>query len=261
MPRDSGKHHLKHPANHQYCGPDDPVKNRKYYEDTKVTPHVDIGYDYPGCKLEQLQELDHADEMCDRFINKWVPVSMSEAKAELLEWLAKPRSDGSKEAIARLRSAWTSKHWSPDIAMKSFRDIDRAYFKGYLRGRVRLRWVGSTQRLRRAVGPKYKYTWGCTTLDCMIPVTQARIFLNAEKIFLTGEPTISSRRETFGTLVHECVHAYLLTSAGAGAFNAAEDQFDADPGHGRYFQAVAAAVNRQTVKELGLEVLWNKKHR
>ena len=58
---------LAHPDEFEYMGPHDPVKNRKHYEESTVHPYVDIGYSYPGLTNKYLRELDHADQLCDRF--------------------------------------------------------------------------------------------------------------------------------------------------------------------------------------------------
>jgi len=252
---------LAHPEQFEYVGPDDPAKARKYYEQSAVTPNVEIGYKYPGVTNDDLRELDHADQMCERFMYTWEPVGLSEATHGLVEWLRKPRSDRARQAIERLRDAWTGT-WSPDIAIKSFFDLDRAFFGGKLRGRCRLRWMGSTYRLLEEIGENYQRTLGCTSLEEHAPIPQVRIFLNAEKMFLIGQPErVSSKRQTFGTLVHEMIHAYLMTRCGDDSSPSEQFDDDPDPGHGRHFQRLARAVDRRTTEELGLEVFWNGKNK
>lgn len=252
---------LAHPDQHIYIGPDDPVKNRQYYEDTTVTPNINIGYSYPGVTYEDLRELDHAHEMCHRFIHKWFPVRRSEATADLVAWLKRPPSDRAQAALKNLKQAWSSRSWSPDIAIKSFFDIDRAYFGGKLRGRVRLRWIRSTRRLQEACRRQDKSFWGCTALDRGTPVTQARIFLNAELMFLRGHHDMSSRRRTIGTLLHECIHAYLLTRVGAKEYYRTRDHGCPDPSHGVDFVALAVALTKRTKEDIGFEVFWHEKRR
>ncbi|MCJ1246005.1 hypothetical protein MMC30_003209 [Trapelia coarctata] len=250
---------LADPDQFEYWGPDDPEKNRKYYEQTSVTPHVEIGYEYPGITNDDLRELDHADQMCGRFVYTWEPVSLSEATVGIVESLRKPRSDRAERAIKRLRDAWSGK-WSPDIAIKSFFDLDKAFFGGKLRGRVRLRWTGSTNKLLEEFGPDNQHMMGCTGFEQHTPVAQARIFLNAEKLFLIGQPErVSSKQQTFGTLVHEMIHAYLITRCCVGS--SPSEQFDPDPGHGRHFQRLAKAMDRRTMADLGFEVFWAEKDR
>lgn len=190
--------------------PDDQVLNRQHYLATKITPSVDIGLPYPGCTQEDLKELDHVSQ---HWQSKWHPRHIRQATEELCDFLKQPPSANAQAAISRLDAAWNSKKWSPEIAIKCFPDLDKAYFGGYLKRKIRLRFKGSTQALYESLGPAYKGTFGVTCCpydDAGVPV--ARIILNAQMIFLNPRAAsvdgsrCSRKRQTFGTLVHEMIH-------------------------------------------------------
>ena len=46
-----------------------------------------------------------------------------------------------------------------------------------------------------------------------------------------------------------------MTRAGIGVCYTASDAYDSDPGHGKYFQRLATAINKRTTAELRFEVL------
>ena len=266
---------------------DNSVLNKEHYEATAVTPSIDIGTYYPGCTQEDLIELDHADEWSDRFSGHWEPVSLRQATVELEDWLSKPPPHKSAAAIKRMRSALHQRSWTPDLPIKMFNDLDRAFFGRFLKGRCKLRWKGSTKALRKDIGPRYHDTAGVTmpVLNTAVPI--ARMILNAEVIFLDPRggrsPEKSRKRMTYGTLMHEMVHgesslqhlelvsgfpqsmlttsilAYLLVRLGS-CTDADETMMGRDGSHGRYFQRCIEAVERRTKKDIGYVPHWNEKH-
>ncbi|MCJ1473228.1 hypothetical protein MMC13_001879 [Lambiella insularis] len=183
--------------------PDDPRLNRQHYEATKITPSVDIGMPYPGCTQNDLRELDHHSH---HWRSQWHPRPIRQATEELCAFLKKPPTKNVQAAIDRLNAAWNSEKWSPEIAMKCFHDLDKVYFGGFLKGKTKLRWKGSTQALYEVLGPTYKGTFGvtCSAKDSAgAPAPLAKIILNAQKIFLDPMAEWSRKRATFGTLLHE----------------------------------------------------------
>lgn len=184
---------------------DIPEKYIRYYEATKITPAIDKGYSYPGLTQEELRLLDHAHETA-HLIEDWTVISPDEAAAELEERLAKYPNEQGREVIKRLKNAWTTKDWTPDIAIKSFFDLDRLYFRGYLRKRARLRWKGSTTELWKAMGMKLRETLGITLRDDTDTVPVERMILNARLLLLETKPWQSARKQTFATLLHEMIH-------------------------------------------------------
>ena len=199
---------MPHHRPHRHLAGDDPVLNRQHYKASAITPSVDIGTYYPGCTQHELIELDHADEWANRFVGRWKPVSISRATHELEDWLSKPPTRHSAAAIDRLRTALHDREWTPDLPIKMFNDFDRAFFGRWLKGKCKLRWKGSTKALYKAMGSKYRGTYGVTICCPETAVPTCKIILNAEKIFLGPMPQRSSSRKegTYGTLLHEMVH-------------------------------------------------------
>lgn len=185
------------------------AKNREYYEATKIEPDISKGYKYSGCTPGELRELKYAPWLADRLIHKTHLVSIEQATVELEESLTKPPSDCAKVAIKNLKLAWAEKGnsqpWSPDVTIKSFHDVDRAYFDSYLVRRVRVRWwIGSPPALWEIM----KGTLGCVCEERGAPVPTVRILLNAEAIFLDYcfDDSRESERYTLSTLLHEMIH-------------------------------------------------------
>ncbi len=69
-------------------------------------------------------------------------VSQMQATKEIYEHNDLEREPTPKEAaaIARLRAALSIEDWHPDVAMKTFHDIDVIFFAGRLQGNVRAHW-------------------------------------------------------------------------------------------------------------------------
>ncbi|MCJ1379408.1 hypothetical protein MMC17_002509 [Xylographa soralifera] len=240
----------------------DPRLNRQHYEATKIPPSIHEGAPYPGCTQEELRSLDHAHEPEWHKVwkKKFRCMDIRQAVADLVARLRSPPSESQLAAIKRLKSEWNKETWTPDLAIKCFADLDRAYFFGQLLGRVRLRWKGSSRELNRMLGPTYKNTFGVTMREeARTIVPCARIILNAELIFLGSIWRHSRKRETFATLLHEMVHAFLTVYCGE-CHDKDEDMRGLDGAHGRSFQTCAWELTRRTESDLGYAVDWNEKH-
>ncbi|MCJ1246007.1 hypothetical protein MMC30_003211 [Trapelia coarctata] len=231
-----------------------PERNLRRCEATKVTPNINIGYNYPGCTTEELQHLDHAHEM-KHPVQQWKPISADRAAAELEAMLARHPTAKQRDAIQRLKDAWTTKDWTPDIAIKSFQDFDRAYFGRYLKNRCRLRWKGSNKEMWKAMESDHKETYGVTLRDKAKPVPVERIILNASMIFLKAADGESTRKTTFETISHELIHAYLGIRCARNTREVGrEDPSAPDPHHGRQFQRCKYALSKRTRGDIGFGV-------
>lgn len=138
---------------------------------------------------------------------KWKICNMDRATANLEDFLAKPPDQQAMMAINRLKAAWNDQSWTPDVAIKCFNDIDRAYFGRQMKDRVMLYWRESVKTIRHDCGPSYLHRLGFTTggsFDGLPPTVQ--IQLNAQLIFCSKAPGHNGVRQTFGTLAHECIH-------------------------------------------------------
>ena len=166
---------------------------------------------YPGCTQEELRSLDHAHEYAWHkvWIKRYRPIHIRQGAADLVAQLKKPPSESQLAAIERLNTEWNKDTWTPDLAMKSFADLDKVYFFGQLLGRVRLRWKGSTKQLEWELGSQYEGTFGATITEDRTAIPVSRIILNAERIFLLPIEHLSRKRETFATLLHEMIHGKL----------------------------------------------------
>lgn len=106
-----------------------------------------------------------------------------------------------REAIYRLSDAMRAadRHpWGPDLVIKAFLDLDLVFFRGALRGYVRISWKDrehfSDGRLPRGIlaYTKDNESW----------LGHAHIYLNAEAILLGSRPFMVM----FSTVLHEmCV--------------------------------------------------------
>lgn len=128
-----------------------------------------------------------------------------DATAEIVEHNSLRRSPGRSEvrAIQRLQHiiSWVDAHnnFSPDLAIKMFRDLDRVFFCGRLSGSVAMRWA---PYFPGALGRR---TYGRTTSEPGTPGI-AMIQLSAETIILKTRNIRERLEHMFKTLLHEmCV--------------------------------------------------------
>lgn len=203
-----GPHHGggQHGGQHGGHGQHFPKKNLRDLELSKITPNINIGYNYPGCTYEELRMLDHAHEVAHPVQALWQVISPDQAAVELEDLLALAPNAKGRAALQRLKDAWATPDWTPDIAIKSFNDLDRLYFGRFLKDRCRLRWKGSTRELWKDMGYNHEETLGVTIRDKSRLVPVERIVLNASSILLKSRPGVSVRKQAFEVLIHEMVH-------------------------------------------------------
>jgi len=103
---------------------------RDFYLITRDPPSAEFGYRYPSCTNAQLRILETCHKFDHPGAKSWKPISSSRATKEFLADLRKPPTQEQKQCIETLRVAWNHSYWTPDIAIKSFFDIDKVYFGG-----------------------------------------------------------------------------------------------------------------------------------
>lgn len=187
--------------------PDDRKLNELRWVKAIHKIHTHMGYNYPRCTMEELNKLHAREELDFSLLTKWKITDMNRATANLENFLTKPPGERELQAISRLKTAWNDNSWTPDVAIKRWNDIDRAYFGRQMKGRVTVCWRESEKTIRHDSGPKYQHILGFTDggwLDGSPPTVL--IQLNAQLIFCHPKPKHSAVRQTFGTLLHECVH-------------------------------------------------------
>ena len=144
--------------------PDDPKVNELRWIKAIHKVHTHVGYNYPGCTMEELRKLEVQPEFLSfNLLMKWKICNVDRATANLEDFLAKPPDQQAMMAINRLKAAWNDKSWTPDVAIKCFNDIDRAYFGRQMKDRVMLCWRKSVKTIRRDCGPNYLHRLGFTT--------------------------------------------------------------------------------------------------
>ncbi|MCJ1246009.1 hypothetical protein MMC30_003213 [Trapelia coarctata] len=252
------------PCFHDYRGekPDDSRINEERYANTLHTHHTHKFYYYPGCISEQLHALQNFHAPDPELVRWWRPRTLDHATSTLKAFLAEPPSDLESDAIRRLDTAWKDKTWTPDVAAKSFHDVDLAYFGGQLKGRCAISWIGSNEAMRHAHTNRLcQVALGITSLhpsSSLIGPPMVQIQLNADMIFRT--PALqehSGLRQTFGTLVHGMLHAYLMTTCTIPQIQKYGGA--PDPSHGPHFIECVVALDNRTFGDLGLEVTWATK--
>ena len=102
-------------------------------------------------------------------------------------------------AICRLEDAilgvFAGRHWTPDLIIKAFCDLDLVFFLGHLRGNVYVQWRTARSFPRRR---RNRLTMGYTEY---LGGGKAAIWLNADGIF--AEAALSAFKEMWRTLLHE----------------------------------------------------------
>lgn len=177
------------------------------FEAARQNVSTNTGTPYPNCTDQELYDLRHLHEYSDKHFRRFPfhPISISQATLKLEDYLAYP-SQSALDARARIRRAISSTGMGVDLPIKAFHDLDRAFFGGYMKGRVRVRWKGSRENLYEVMGPYYSGTYGITVdIGRNRPVPIAEIILNARLMFLTPTPH-SKWREMWGTILHEMIH-------------------------------------------------------
>ena len=252
------------PCFHDYRGekPDDPEINEERYAMTLHAPDTHKFYSYPSCTSKQLYTLQHFHAPNPELVERWRPRTLGHATSTVKAFLAMPPSDQERDAIRQLESAWKNKDWTPDVAINALSDVDTAYFGGQLKGRCTILWRESDKTMRRdQTNRLYQVALGITRLHPSSSITgppMVQIQLNADMIFRT--PALqehSGLRQTFGTLVHEMLHAYLVTTCTIPQI----EKYGGvpDPTHGPHFIECIQALDNRTFGDLGFEVTWNTK--
>ncbi|MCJ1246008.1 hypothetical protein MMC30_003212 [Trapelia coarctata] len=187
--------------------PDDPKLNETRMIKAIHKIHTHVGYNYPGCTMDELNKLHAQQDLPYNLLMKWKLSNMDRATANLEEFLAKPPGQQESMVIARLKNAWNDTNWTPDVAIKCWNDINRAWFGEQMKDRVMVCWRESEKTFRHDSGPSYQHVLGFTTGGTYTgPPPTVLIQLNAKLIFCSPTPAHNGVRQTFGTLLHECVH-------------------------------------------------------
>ena len=171
--------------------PPDHRERRRLYELSKRSPSVHSGTSYP-CSQKDL-------DACKRFThrNRIHHLPRMEATYQLSKHnrITKELSTREKTACKNIKDALQIKDWSPDLAIKAFKDIDTLFFLGRLHGNCLLNWADRA-RLNIVRGSGIGFTqYGDDGPG------QARIFLNSYHIFMEmPNPWV----EMWRTILHEC---------------------------------------------------------
>ncbi|CAO1604289.1 MAG: hypothetical protein LQ349_001071 [Xanthoria aureola] len=136
----------------------------------------ETGTDYP-CTARQLRDIRHPPML--RYPR---PISPHEACDALVDFLSRVPRPGSKTdaALCRIGDALDLLDWGPDLIIKAFHDLDRAFFATTLTGMTTVDWFANHEFQAMGCPPAY----GMTT--SLYPGPQA-IYLNARNIFRTGQ--------------------------------------------------------------------------
>jgi hypothetical protein len=233
----------------------------KWYRSAEAKPSASVGYHYIGCTNEMLKILDHAHEIPHADAEHWRPISSHRAVCQFQFALAKPLSLAQQFRLVTLNAAWKDPNWSPDVAMKSFCDLDFIYFGGYLRSKCRLQWEWNVSKDHAAY-------YGWTKRDHVVDVPTTRIILNAEQCLKNAKSPEEAKRQTFGTLLHEMIHGRSLPLTETEASRANEliaynivrcyghPRCDRQVDHGPSFQNAAIALHLRIRDDIGFGVTW-----
>ena len=189
-------------------------RDMEHYRASGIKPSMKRGIPYPGCTQEDLDELLYAtDRSRERFKDvEWKPISLDDATERLEKKLAAQPGPRTQAARDRLNTAINNPKWTVDLVYKTFYDLDKAFFGGIMRGKVKLRWKGTEKYLMEACGPDHDNILGITWFkNVHEPVPVVDIFLNAKRIFCG--PTWTSKRRECGGLYYMrwfMVSRYLL---------------------------------------------------
>ena len=197
---------------------------RRHLHDTKV--YADRGTPYPCTQAE----LDILQDQRRKPVHRGPYISRHEA-AERLQQAHDPHTpltDAQKAALKRLNDLQQLRRWGPDIISKMFNDLDLLLFRGKLRGNVYLRWNDHDKNLN-AGGKALAWTVRARGISPRVAIEMG--------VFSATLPTVGLR-DILSTLVHEMVHAYLLSLTD-------NDEGPSDKetgGHGNCFHKCAGAV-------------------
>lgn len=139
------------------------------------------------------------------------------------------------------------KDWGPDILIKSFNDWDKVFFDRRLKGHVQIVWKSEASdpaMQRNLYGQQLSDGTSWRWKHVKIEMNADRhLLLPEQRPMKAGEPPVSAFRSMWGTLLHECCHAYLDILTG-GACDIDEETEGFDGSHGTHFQRCIYAVDR-----------------
>lgn len=133
----------------------------------------------------------------------------NEASNQLWNWLDLSK-DPDELTMAALERLWhctrlSSGTWGPDLVIKAFKDLDRAFFNCTLLGNVRVMWLTRTE-WSLTLSRHGESTIDILALTVVSGYAQCDIFLNAQDLLLDEDVTPNPFISVFQTLLHEmCV--------------------------------------------------------
>ena len=111
-------------------------------------------------------------------------------------------SESATAAVQRLKENMKLLDWAPDIIIKAFNDLDRAFFNRRLKRNVGLRWMTAWELLAR--DPQYGRIQDLPYASTKVGRKGvADITMNADLIFKTMDK--SPWKKMWGTLLHEMI--------------------------------------------------------
>ena len=148
--------------------------------------------------------------------------------------LFQPEDDPAPEREAarqRYRQAMQNPHWSSDMPIKMFNDIDILLFRGDLRRRVNVKW-DSFRAISICQQPDQ--ILGFTMPPNTSHAPRVKIRLNTDQDWAR-----LGKRALLGTLAHEMLHAYFFIHCGVSGYHDLVTVPGMDSGHGFYFTRAA----------------------
>lgn len=239
-------HHEKHPNRNQTPKPHSLTEkefNQKIYTSALLPFRPTTGTPYPTTQ----PEIDFHQHGVFKTPNPGPFVTRMQAARELLVWNDEARAPPRDELdlIRRLaivvHDAEKNALFHADIVVKAFKDLDRVFFCGRLRGNLAVGWVDDiVSRDHDGQGGR---TYGDTRQTTR--TGQCRIRLNATAILLQRWSQVGKNSVAcmFGTLLHEMCHAY--------DFVRCPRQKSGVDGHDEIWQTMIGVVHDRCCRILG----------
>ena len=214
---------------------------RKNTLQTVAFAGVGISYSISEKELVVLQStrLHHSDQDWRTLA---LPISQKAAYARLEASAHSGWTQCQREARKRLCNAYHIpwQEQTPDLFIKIFNDLDLVLFHGLLRDRVLLRWDNVDLSLFPKVVAEGGVVAGYTSEPLWLTqhIERTLIVLNIS-VFKHY-----NREATWGTLIHEMLHAYLYisTACPANEQKCAKTRHASDPSHGPLFERSCNAL-------------------
>ena len=175
-----------------------PAWSRRQLHDEAFRPiRLNSGTPYP-CTGSEIQD---ATNLSHRPVRRFISRDEASYNVQAHNVLGARITQQEYNAICRLEDSilrvFAGHHWSPDLIIKAFCDLDCVFFLGHLRGQVYVRWrSGSSFPERR----RHRLTMGRTDY---VGGGRAVISLNADGIFAADVPHLSAFKEMWCTMLHE----------------------------------------------------------